>query len=770
MNYIKAFRAITTAVLAAISLIALAADPAATGINGLEAAAVDSQFNALDYLLQKPLPSRQFEHKRFGDHMFITGGAGISTLRRQNSNMHPESRIGFRVDLNLGDWITPVHGWRIGLSAGQSRTSDRRDPYWLGVSADYLLNFSTLLRGYDPSLPFELIGTAGAEYRRMYSGRGWDNAAGLRIGLQARVNLSPSTFIYVEPRFGVYTDRLDGLRSWQRYDWEASVMLGLGYRVIWGPSRYRGRYRFESVESFDNIFYGISGAISGVSHSALTRDYRNRIGGQGSLFFGKWFSAASALRLSATLGTVGRQARSHRNYVAAELDYIVNLNSAFNGYRPGSRFESSLAVGPAVIYAGSIQRKFYPGIGAGWQLMWNASSGFGLFVEPHVVLTSPNFWNGRHHSNDPFDLLGSINVGFQYRIDAYNRINGGRTRQSDYEEFYRSNRSFMTAGAGLFTTRRSFARRFAAYGGLGQWFTPYSAWRLGLDWEYNAKPTKFMSLNLDLDYLASLSSLSAGYDPDRLFDLSVVAGGQAGAVHDKGKNAFTYGFKGGLNGRFRLSRSLDFYLEPEFLAQHLYNYGHYFTPQFRLMAGFVYKLGVADPRHLDRFPARDRERNTYVSLSAGPSLFSETMLHRSTVRVNGGADIALGHWFSRCSAFQLGYSWDNIDRLASDNVNLSTLRLDYLLNLSQLFAPDPGRIFSITPHIGAGVAWSSVEGSGTGWAAGAGVRFGWNLPGGFGLFLDPDMTLWQKKMCPVAANTHGYVGVGRLKAGLTWRF
>ena len=37
--------------------------------------------NAFDYLLQKPLKTEKFEHKRTGDHLFTMGALGANWLR-----------------------------------------------------------------------------------------------------------------------------------------------------------------------------------------------------------------------------------------------------------------------------------------------------------------------------------------------------------------------------------------------------------------------------------------------------------------------------------------------------------------------------------------------------------------------------------------------------------------------------------------------------------------------------------------------------------------
>ena len=71
--------------------------------------------NALDYVLQRPLGNSSFENKRFGDHFFLSAGGAVSVYgQRPGSGFRP----GAHGELSFGDWVTPVHGWRVSLAAG----------------------------------------------------------------------------------------------------------------------------------------------------------------------------------------------------------------------------------------------------------------------------------------------------------------------------------------------------------------------------------------------------------------------------------------------------------------------------------------------------------------------------------------------------------------------------------------------------------------------------------------------------------------------------
>ena len=130
-------------------------------------AVAKESFNALDHTLQKLLKIEKFEEKKFGDHLFVIPEVGITLMQKPNSMLSPAG-VGARGGLLIGDWITPVHGVRIGLNGGQHNGVSINTNF-VGLSADYLMNMSALLRGDNPNRLFEVLGIAGLEYQLIYN-------------------------------------------------------------------------------------------------------------------------------------------------------------------------------------------------------------------------------------------------------------------------------------------------------------------------------------------------------------------------------------------------------------------------------------------------------------------------------------------------------------------------------------------------------------------------------------------------------------------------
>ncbi len=166
-----------------------------------------SGFNALNHVLQKPLDNDTFPEtdKGFDKHIFIGAGGGVSVIGDAFSGkIKPGGRLGGQI----GTWFTPLHGIRLGADAGLHSIHEWTDRTWFGaLRAEYLLNLSALLRGYDPTRKFELIGAVGLEYQRIRQNGLWSNNIGIGMSMQARFNVAPSFFLFVEPRLAMMSGR-----------------------------------------------------------------------------------------------------------------------------------------------------------------------------------------------------------------------------------------------------------------------------------------------------------------------------------------------------------------------------------------------------------------------------------------------------------------------------------------------------------------------------------------------------------------------------------
>lgn len=717
--------------------------------------------NALDYVLQKPLPADVFpaDERGFGNHFFIGANGGLSLA---GNSISRSIRPGLHLGGELGSWFTPVHGIRVGADLGLlSRHSEQLRAWYGSLRADYLLNMTSLLRGYNPERKFELIGALGLDYRRIRQNGIWGNNIGLSAALQTRFNVAPSLYLFVEPRLAMMTGfRYDGAYDWRRIRPDFSLSLGLGYRILQGRLRYKASTPCE-IKNEDDLYFGVGAGAWGLPRMGLSA-MKNPMA---STFAGKQFSAESALQLTLSFEQY-RRSKSFKYAGIGSLDYVLNLGNACGGYRPREVFQTLVNIGIAGgMVTRSGDRVLAPGVSLGVTGMFRLSENWGIYVHPQAYVFARKFSTALCGRNSP---MAAVDFGLRYTIGDFSRL-----RPESYEDYNADPRHwFISAGVGFAgRLRGNFGPGADAFIGFGKRFTPISSWRLQLIGDVFPRKSRALDAAIHFDYLSSITTAMYGYDPERLFDLQLVLGVIGGAGQYDGKVKPLFGLTGGLQANFRLNKHLDLYVEPQFLA---YNGAaarntRNWIPEMRAQLGLRYKLGT--PRGgrgtLAETPYGDG-RN-FVSLSAGPEIFSSGFsVHHP--KFTGVLDVALGRWFSMVSGLRLTYSNEWIHRTDGDHY-LGGLHLNYLLNLTSLIDRSSDRRFHIIGAIGGGLGFCPDSDSSKASAmAYAGVQFRYNLPWNIDLHIEPGFSAWPNRLLPNPASMARFEAAGRLTLGASYRF
>lgn len=736
-----------------------AADPVPSLFAGITYRPVSPDFDRLS------VNNDAFDWPRRIGNLYLTMGAGFAGVMK-SSLSNPLPNKGYRIFGGVGTWWNAVSGTRLLFnysSLDASYTSFRT--LAVGGQLDYLLNLTSLFYGYDRNRLFSLIGVAGLNYDYVSSEGRFRHSLGAGAGLQGFFRLNDMFGLFIEPRFNVGTDN-----RWERYlfndlDVIPTVTAGLTYH-LYGYGAKHGTVEkareFRNENFVDHMFYGAGVGTAGVLHHELAARPFNRIGPMASVYLGKWFTASSGVRLSAGAGAFRDSEPGYRKFGLVQLDYLWNINSTLYGYNPSRIFEANLGVGAVLSYVTGNHPGFYPGASLSLQGLWNVGSGIGLFVEPQVRAFGKNY-SRESYAQLPFDLLGSVNVGLRYRLDRYDY----RANHAAYDGSDKYFVSLAYTGRWLRESGMNFAAGYGVSFSLGKWYTPLSAWRLGVDYGYYGTKEQYMNLSLSADYLFNLSAFTAGYNPRRVFDLLAVGGFYGGVGNYQKKNDFVYGARAGVQGRFNVSSDMDIFVEPRLVVSHTPLGYDNFDTEALVLIGLDYKLGRDAVAAGRRAPGH---RN-FMSFSIGPSLFSETILMNRYRKVSVGGDLSFGRWFTGVSGVSVGLGYDFIAPHSSRTLNVGTLHADYLLNISSLFEPDPDRRFHLIATVGTGLGWSNYNSEGgIGWVARGGVQLRWNVSRSFDFFVEPSMTLWDDKLYDGVLNTHHFIGVGRVSLGTACRF
>ncbi|MDE7388290.1 MAG: hypothetical protein K2M97_03440, partial [Muribaculaceae bacterium] len=474
-------------------------------------------FNALDHVLQKPQgnPSFPEDDRGFGNHIFLGVSGGGSLL---GSELSGRMKNGLQLGGQLGGWITPVHGIRLSGEIGKhSVHANVERPWFAAARAEYLINFTSLLRGYAPSRRFELIGSVGVEGQRIHHAKEWGYALGYTAALQTRFNVAPSLFLFMEPRLSVMTGRrYDDGHDWRRMKAEVQFNVGLGYRVLRGYMRTLGSTEF-SQKKDDNLFFGVEGGLWDFTrHDFPARMLREHNNPFGSAFVGKMFSSTSGIQAVMDFGRYSVSGSKSQVVGLGMIDYVLNLGNACGGYRPRQVFQVLLNAGVGGAYVNKTNIGIVPGVEAGIMGLFRLSPNWGLFVHPQVHVFPTKFATSLGRIGSPF---ASVGVGLRYSVGDFSRL-----FPESYADYNADRRHWFlnfAGGAGI-RLRGDYGPGMMLNVGFGKRFTPVSSWRVSAEGSIFTKSPYYISTSLPADYLASITTSMYGYNPDRVFDLQLV--------------------------------------------------------------------------------------------------------------------------------------------------------------------------------------------------------------------------------------------------------
>lgn len=532
--------------------------------------------SALDYMLQRPRVSKQYENKHLGDHLFTDLGLRVNAVNL--IDMKP----GAQAQWAVGDFITPEHGVRLGVGAGIFRTKSR-DVKMGELSLDYLMNITALAnRNYEQAHRFEVLGVAGidAVYAR-YQGES-KKALGAHIGLRGQYAFSPYTYIYIEPQVGVLHNNATFSNNWRCVTPVASVSAGLGYRLLSPAERAHayGAMHTPRYEHFtDGMFVGVAGGAS-MLVNAHPSTWKNQMGGRASVSVGKWFDAYNAVRLTLPATVLKQPQGSKVKAVGVALDYMANLHNVFGGVDLTRRWWVNGVAGLSVNGSSSNnQRNVTWGVGAGLQGNVHLGGGVNFVLEPRVDVYDTDYAMGMSTSGR-FDVVPSMLLGFVY---THNPLSDSKMHKNDTDPFvtnYWHDHTFieMAAGANINITTSNLRRPFRSlrpqgYLGLGKWFAPLHGARLWIQAD-NTRCDASQTMNridVGADYLFNFTNAFRGYQEDRLFEVTGGLGMNLSAREGK-KNLF-FGLDASLRGTWHVSPFCALYVEPK-----LQGYGKNYLP------------------------------------------------------------------------------------------------------------------------------------------------------------------------------------------------
>lgn len=746
--------------------------------------------SALEYMLQKRPVRPGFGDVKFKDHMFVSGMMGISYLSANGSSHAGDfSYYGTSAQIVVGKWASPISGFRAGVSIGFNKNSIAQRRSYIGLTADYLANFSALASGYDYDRLFEVVGVAGLDYYMGLSKEKSMKEFGAHIGLQAKFHVSPLVDLFIEPRIGIYTDGIDGLTSWRKYNTQPALYAGLTYNMV--PYDKRTSTSEFERDFLSNTFFTIGfGGITMVENlfepSYMFKNMRYNV----SAGMGKWFTPISGLRLLVSAGYMDAP-KGNTKLVGGQLDYMLNLNAAFGGYDADRRFELMMIVGLNATYSTEQGRSaMRPGLGLGLQGNLRLNRYNSIFIEPRLTLYDKDFVYSRTTKGN-VDALGSISIGMNFMRVPYSVF--VKRGQRTFDRF--SDNMFISVGAGAQTLLQTGL--WGGYqnlvsptveGAIGKWFTSISGLRLGLNAgflknNYSShgisfgENTRNYMIGANLNYMFNFTSALFGYDENRMFEMIGTAG-LSGAVVSGTKHRFYVGGNLGLQALFNITDHIGVYIEPSVkLFNSDFTYGYSGIPNIdgvaSLTMGMNYRFKGVERQENRRMYDAGRAKN-FVSVYGGGGMIINTASMTSNFRnwLGMSGRVEYGRWIAPTAAIRVGMTYDNLYIQEYKKHNYVGLNLEYMFDLASIdYGYDEERVFSLSGLVGPSFGVSYNE-SFTNFVPGltGGLQARFRLCRALDLNIEPRFTVFSKKYITDKPYTGLPIFVGTFNAGLSYKF
>lgn len=496
--------------------------------------------------------------------------------------------------------FAPSHTLRGSIQYGSfARKIDNEMLHRFGLQADYLMNITSFIKGYNPGRLFEVSVLAGVGLQfASFLGKS-EQAADVHLGLQLKLHPNSQMDFYLEPRFSFLSDGIDhsDQKNWHKYDMTYGAVVGMTYHLkSWKP--FGSIKLLDGDKLLDNTFISVAGGGQ-FQISELTSDLgvTKAIGPHVAVSVGKWLVPTFGLRFSAfnsadtwhsKMLDSGDLIYEMSTYTGVRLEGMMNINQLIAPKQEGTPFSVNLLAGGEV---GSIKKENgfnpakggYTGFTGGVQFKYHLFDDVSVFLEPRVTMASFTLKTnqkieGRYVAERYTDNLFNLNIGIEIaRAKEENRL----IRENYADNFTPS--LFVSGGIGMgipLQMKRFRLKNYFDYSAMvaaGYTFTPLSTARIAADFgpfsiDLKSKAIKYNMPSVELDYMLNLTNLMMGYDPKRKYDVQWIAGlagsmrmkpSEEVADEDLSKSKFFMGIGTGIHVSYQVADKFKVFIEPK---------------------------------------------------------------------------------------------------------------------------------------------------------------------------------------------------------------
>ena len=737
-------------------------------------------FNAIDLRQTRFLygDSAQYRNEKFYDNLSVG-------LVWRLDRIHARTSPGYYPELNRSFYVSKeidqLQSVRLQLSYGRYQAmSDTRFMEKYQADLLYSFNWTRYFGGYNPYRKIEAVTNIGLgaflkdfpakdkkDLKEALNGTSrW--GAMFIVGAGARMQLSPTISVALEPYAALATDNIDnsfvdknsGKReNYHGYDFVYGADFSLAYTFHQRSFKDEVRSRFAGNAFVDfglgaqfllaSGYYGTSGLAF-----LSTADPALRLG------VGYWFNPGFALRGTVNLASNSMNSGDVRfkNVMASgRIDALFNPYRYFTG-RADNRFSINAIAGwewgGMVKYLpGEANLTFYDGLSAGLQFRYDYDENTALYVEPRVTLAGYDAKYRDGDSDYSRDYLFSLTAGLEYAINEYSFL--GRNQQPSS---FNPHISFSLLGGAnyLFAAQGQDGWGYAAGLAGEMQITPYSGVRVMFDRSSLAYDSNIQMTNFSADYVFDLGTMLQGYDARNRWDIALAAGPVYSHRGDIDKNAL--GVQAGIPVSYRLTPRLELLFEPrarfffnDYLIADNYISGGNENKVLSAQLGLRYSLNdhfyVAKDSLHEKFEAEPGHLFAHIATGAQTPYLSQLGFYHMGPRVEAG----LGYWFNPGLAARgsiILASHDLNRELPAERQMSFSGRVDVMLDPFGYLANRYDRLFGFNfigglelGRMSRGYSYGQHGNNYMAFSAGAQLRY--NYDGYHALYLEPRYTMYS---------------------------
>lgn len=394
----------------------------------------DRGFNAKNLRMQKRFTSpdkTSFSVRQVFSNMF--GGISYDYVVPIGMSV----LYGPNVSIYVGKQFTRISSARISATGGVFYNIPSGDkPFKIGLSADYLLNLSSLIGGYDKYRLFEVSALAGVGFHsNLVKG---SSSAGVKGRVGANLNFHVLKFldVFVEPRMELYGEnpfKLPGSDMWRRYSSAFAVSFGVSARIL-------DTVKWPQNPGINWYALAMGGPQFQNSRQVHTLGVGNMLGGAAAAGVGFHYLKWLDFRLLADYSTCGWSVgfdgkRKNTQYFGARFEALFDVVNMITG-RDNTMFSAGLFFGPEL---GGMKKETdvndinnpaglkpvpdirfaYFGVTAGLQVGCRVMSNIRVILEPRLSIVpylNPARANSDNYYNRYYDMPIGVNLGVEYHF------------------------------------------------------------------------------------------------------------------------------------------------------------------------------------------------------------------------------------------------------------------------------------------------------------------------------------------------------------------